>query len=283
MTRRRGGAGPHRDSVRMSAEIIAIANHKGGQTKTFTAVNLASGLAHASSRVLLVDCDAQANSTSMFVDDDDALLDLFDVVKERKPVELAILQTRVPRLDLLPATLALARLDQELMVMHMRESQIRRALEPVHDRYDIIILDLSPNRGATVIAALAAASSLLVPMDASKWGRRGVAGFLGWSEDLREAGVLTAELLGVLLTKLESGTRIGREIRGELHQSGLPIFSTIVPRRTGVERMVANRLVLGDDGCDEDIAEAYAQLTIEVLTRINEARARRGRHARPGK
>jgi chromosome partitioning protein len=264
----------------MVAEILAIGNHKGGQTKTFTSVNLASGLAHASSRVLLVDCDAQANSTSMFFDEDDIELDLFDVITARQPVERAIRQTRVPSLDLLPATLALARLDQALMVMHKREDQVYRALGPVIHRYDVIILDLSPNLGATVISALSAATSLLVPMDASKWGRRGVAGFLGWSEDLRDAGVLSAELLGILLTKLESGTRIGREIRGELHTSGLPLFETIVPKRTGAERMVADRLVLGDDGVDPDIAEAYAQLTIEVLNRINAARTRRGRHAK---
>jgi chromosome partitioning protein len=121
---------------------------------------------------------------------------------------------------------------------------------------------------------------MLVPMDASKWGRRGVQGFLGWSEDLRDAGVLTADLLGILLTKLESGTRIGREIRGELQTSGLPMFETIVPKRTGAERMVADRLMLGDDGVDVDIAEAYAQLTVEVINRINEARAQRGRHAK---
>jgi chromosome partitioning protein len=115
---------------------------------------------------------------------------------------------------------------------------------------------------------------------ASRWGLRGAQMFLEWGEELRRARVMSADLLGVLLTKFESGTRIGREIRGELHSSGLPLFGTYIPKRTGAERMVSQRLVLGDAGTDSDVDEAYGQFTLEVIQRVNECRAQRGRHSK---
>lgn len=264
----------------MRSEIIAVACHKGGSSKTTTSINLAVGLARASWRTLLVDVDAQANSTSQFLDEDTVEYDLFSVIKERVDVRKAILPTRIDGLSVLPSTLALARLDQELISMHRREEQIREALEPVTDDYDAIVMDLSPNLGATVIAALAAATSLIVPTDASRWGRRGVSLFLEWSDDLRAAKVLSADLLGVLLTKYESGTRIGRELRAELGSSGLPTFETVVPKRTAAERMVTNKILLGDPDADEELGTAYVAFVLEVIERVNEVRARRGRHAK---
>src|SRR4051794_29499632 len=161
--------GPRRT---MPAEVIAIANHKGGVGKSFTAVSLASGLARGNWRTLLVDCDPQANATSMFDPDDDVEFDLYDVIRNDADLDKVIRQTRVPNLDLLPSTLAVAQLDQELMSMHRREDTLRRALKPKLNDYNTIVLDLSPNLGSLVIAALSAATSLIVPTDASRWGRR---------------------------------------------------------------------------------------------------------------
>ncbi len=264
----------------MTAERIAVAAQKGGVAKSFTSLNLATGLARASWRVLLVDTDAQANSSSMFLGDDDAEIDLYDVVTGREHVNKAIVQTRIDGLSLLPSSLAVARLDTELIAMHRREMKVLEALDPILSDYDAIVLDLPPSLSPMVISTLAAATSIVVPTDASRWGKRGAEMFLEWAEDLREARVLTADLLGVLLTKVESGTRITREIRGQLRASGLPLFESQIPKRTGAERMVANRQVIGDDDTDQDINESYASFTVEVIQRVNEARANRGRHAR---
>ncbi len=264
----------------MPAEIVAVANHKGGVGKSFTAVSLASGMAHAGWRTLLVDCDAQANATSMFDPGDEVEFDLLDIIVGGVEVTKAVITTRVPGLDLLGATLDVARLDQELITRHYREEQVRRALAPLREDYDVMVLDLSPNLGQLVITALNAATGLIVPTDASRWGSRGVAMFLEWAEELRRADVLTAELLGVVLTKYEASTRISREVRDELRGSEWPMFDTLIPKRVAAERMVADLRVVGDPEADLDLSEAYANLTAEVLERMTASLSRRGRHAR---
>lgn len=262
----------------MTAEVIAIANHKGGVGKSFTSVSLCAGLARAGWQTLLVDCDPQANATSMFDPGDDVEFDLHDVIGRDMPLHKVIRETRLRDLDLLPSTLAVARLDQELLTKHRREEQLRRHLSPVLEEYDTIVLDLSPNLGALVIAALCAATSLVVPTDASRWGRRGVAMFLDWTDSLREADVLSADLLGVLLTKYEETTRISREVLAELRASGLPMFETAIPKRTAAERMVAQFSVIGDPNADDDLTSSYRKFTVEVMERVREVRASRGRH-----
>jgi chromosome partitioning protein len=264
--------------ILVKAEVIAIANHKGGVGKSFTAVNLAAGLAQAGWRTLLTDCDPQGNSTSMFDPDDDVEFDIYDLIGEGTPISKVIRKTRLNNLDLVPSTLAVAKLDQELVTMHRREEQLAMALQPVFRDYEVIVLDLSPNLGQLVIAALNAADWFIVPTDASKWGRRGVNMFLEWSATLRQHRVLSATFLGVLLTKYESQTLISRETLNALRGDGLPIFDTIIPKRTAAERMVSELVVLGDVEADPDLAQAYASFTVEVMTLVDEGRRNRGKH-----
>src|SRR5258708_26889343 len=141
----------------VKAEVIAIANHKGGVGKSFTAVNLAAGLARGGWRTLLADCDPQGNSTSMYDPDDDVEFDIYDLIREETPISKVIRSTRLDNLDLVPSTLAVAKLDQELFTMHRREEQLTMALQPIYHDYDVIVLDLSPNLGQLGITALTAA------------------------------------------------------------------------------------------------------------------------------
>jgi len=101
---------------------------------------------------------------------------------------------------------------------------------------------------------------------------------LEWSSTLRQHQVLSAIFLGVVLTKFESQTLISRETLNALRGDGLPIFNTMIPKRTAAERMVSDQVVLGDLDADPDLAQAYANFTVEVMTLVDEGRRNRGKH-----
>lgn len=247
---------------------IAIANHKGGVGKTTTSVNLAAGLAGAGYRTLLVDVDAQAHATFWFVDDpDDIEFDLQDVITKNVPIAKTILDTRIERLSLLPATLALAPLETELVSMTRREDRIKRALAEVADDYDFAVLDLAPSLSLVTLAALVSATDVIAPVSATKLAVGGLGAFLGWTEEFREEDLITAPLLGILITMADPRTRVTREVVEALQGSDLPLFDTVIPRRTAAEDQVGDRLVFSDPGANRDLADAYGAFTQEVIAR----------------
>lgn len=248
--------------------ILAIANHKGGVGKTTTSVNLAAGLAGAGFRTLLVDVDAQSHATFWFVEDpEDVEFDLQDVISRGVPIAKTIRRTRIEELDLLPATLALAPLETELVSMTRREDRLQRALAGVNGDYAFAVLDLAPSLSLVTLAALVAATDVIAPVSATKLAVGGLGAFLGWTDDFRAEGLITAPLLGVLITMADQRTRVAREVTDALRGSDLPLFDTVVPRRTAAEDQVGDRLVFSDPGANPDLTQAYAAFTQEVIER----------------
>lgn len=210
----------------------------------------------------------------MFAEDPDEIeYDLRDVIVGRGhgaiPIAKAIRETRIELLDLLPATLDLARLDTELVSMTSGEIRVARALEPVLDTYDFIIIDQHASLSTLNVACLAAATDVIVPVDATKWGVRALASFVNWFQEFRGEGIVDATLLGVVVTKYQARTRISREVLEAL-DGRMPIFRTPVPLRVAAEDQVGARLVTGDEGADRDLSKAYAAVTKEVLERVKE-------------
>jgi chromosome partitioning protein len=258
--------------------ILAIANQDLGVGKTVTAANVSAGFAGAGRRTLAVDCDAQADLTRWLLgraDENAAGLEAI-VVGGADPVA-AVHPTRVAGLEALPATGGLARIARALA----DSTRIAGALGRLRPRYDAIVLDLPSSLGRLTVSALAAADGIVIPVTASPHGLRGLGGFRDWLASFRTGRVITAPVWGVLLTQADLDaegrmrTRVGRDVRDALADfrvTGARLLPVLVPRRAGVDELVAQRLLLGDPaaqaGPARDVVDAYARLVDHLLERV---------------
>jgi chromosome partitioning protein len=259
--------------------ILAIANHNRGVGKTVTAANVSAGFARAGRRTLAVDCDAKADLTRWLLgpSDQDAA-DLEAIVAGGADPAAAVHPTRVAGLDALPATPRLARIARALAADGAR---IARALGRLRPRYDAMVLDLPPGLSRLTVSALAAADGILIPVPASAAGLHGLAGFRDWLASFRTGRSITAPVWGVLLTQADLDaqgrmrTRVGRDVRdglADFRVTGARLLPVLVPRRVGVDDLVAQRLLLGDPaahaGPGRDVVDAYARLVDYLLERV---------------
>ena len=261
----------------MSAEVICMANFKGGVGKSTTAVNLAACIAK-SVRTLLADCDPQANASEMFIPETEIEFDFRSIIADRVPSEKVVRTTRIENLEyVLPASFDLALLDKELVVTANGVQRIERALRPLIGSYDFVILDTGPNLSHLTLGALAAAQHIIIPVSATVWSTTGLRKFIRWIDANRDNEVVGAELLGLLATMVMARTRIGRDVVGEMRQSPFPYFETTIPDVSGAEDAVMDRAVAGEPGVDQKFSEAYLAFAEEVIARVA-ATAKRGAH-----
>ena len=157
------------------AKIISIANQKGGVGKTTTAVNLSASLAVLEKKVLLVDCDPQANATSgLGINPDELEKSVYDCILGQAQVKDVITETETPNLDILPTRIDLVGAEVELINEKGREQFLSRTLEPVRNDYDFIIIDCSPSLGLITINALTASDSVIIPIQSEYFALEGL-------------------------------------------------------------------------------------------------------------
>jgi chromosome partitioning protein len=213
--------------------IIAITNQKGGVGKTTTAINLAAALATADQRVLLVDGDPQGNATSglgITVPADSSTL--YEVLLDSKSANRAICRSvHLPKLDVLPATPDLAGAEVELVNEPDRESMVARALSPERLNYDFVLIDCPPSLGLLTVNMLAAADSIIIPLQCEYFALEGLSQLLRTVQMVKEAINPDLRVAGVLLTMYDSRLNLSRQVAEDARQHfGDLVFRTVIPR-----------------------------------------------------
>ncbi len=184
-------------------KIIAIANQKGGVGKTTTSVNLGAGLAQVGKKVLLVDIDAQGNATTgVGIEKSELDQCIYNVLVEDADVQGVIQKTATENLDVLPATIQLAGAEIELVPTISREVRLQRALQPVRDEYDYIIIDCPPSLGLLTINALTAADSVIIPVQCEYYALEGLSQLLNTVRLVQKHLNKNLAIQGVLLTNV---------------------------------------------------------------------------------
>ncbi len=248
------------------ARTIVVANQKGGVGKTTTAVNLGASLAVMENKVLIVDCDPQANASSgLGFYQSERRETIYSALFKPERVRQAIVETDIPFLSLLPGTTDLVGAEVELVDKIGREYYVRDLIEPVQNEFDYIILDCPPSLGILTVNALCAAKELLVPLQCEYYALEGIAQLLMTYELVRKRLNPDLKVLGVVLTMYDSRNRLSWQVKNEVRRA-FPqhLFEVIVPRNVRLSEAPS----FGKPVITYDIkskgAEAYLHLAQEV-------------------
>ena len=248
-------------------KTICIANQKGGVGKTTTSVNLAASLAVAERRTLLIDSDPQGNACSGVGIKRDQIKDnIYHVLIEEKDIEDIIMNTELSFLDVLPSNVDLIGAEIELVDLPSRELRLKKSLKKIWERYDYILIDCPPSLGLLTLNSLAAADSILIPVQCEYYALEGLSRLLETIGLVRKGINPRLEIEGFLLTMFDSRNNLSRQVTEEVkkHFSDR-VFDAIIPRnvKLGECPSFGKPIILYDITCKG--AQSYLQLAKEVM------------------
>jgi chromosome partitioning protein len=253
---------------------VAIANQKGGVGKTTTAINIATALAATGWRTLLIDLDPQGNaSTGIGIPKSERERSSYDLLVDEAPLGECVSPTRIPNLDIVPATVDLSGAEVELVAVDQRTDRLAHALDKSNPAYDIAFIDCPPSLGLLTLNALVAADTLLVPLQCEFFALEGLSQLLQTVERVQQRFNPSLGIIGVALTMFDRRNRLTDQVADDVRSClNELVFETVIPRNVRLSEAPSHGLpaLVYDHTCAG--SRAYMALARELITRLPERR-----------
>jgi chromosome partitioning protein len=260
----------------LAKQVIAVVNQKGGVGKTTTAVNIATAFAAVGKRVVLIDLDAQGNASTAFgISAKDRKVTIYDVISGKAKLDDALMITEIPGLRVVASTTDLSASEIELVNVPKREFRLKMAIEQFTKSYDYIFIDCPPSLGLLTLNALAAADSMLIPLQCEFFALEGLSHLMKTTKLVQRSLNPELDIFGIVLTMYDKRNRLCIQVENDVRSYFKEkVFSTVIPRNVKISEAPSHGkpAILYDYKCPGSLS--YIHLTREILQRERAKKAK---------